>query len=231
VNPARTLCESSKNFEMGWEEREGWGGGRRVVVGWRFCLFAFLFFSLLCVCVCVCLSLSLSLLFCCYWKTQILCSACVVEMNIVRNTETGRMWRTVCRLLLLFREFVALQIWALVFRLLFFTIHCSDNFALVNSDCTSSQFILQTIFCSWESRLLFFTIPSFRVLCSCGFRLLFFTILSSDNFAQLQNCIALHCSWEFCSSETDIKSSMFKSFHRYLLALPTKARILCLDSL
>jgi hypothetical protein len=23
VNPARTLCESSKNFEMGWEEREG----------------------------------------------------------------------------------------------------------------------------------------------------------------------------------------------------------------
>jgi hypothetical protein len=43
------------------------------------------------VCVCVCVSLSLSLLFCCYWKTQILCSACVVEMNIVRNTETGRM--------------------------------------------------------------------------------------------------------------------------------------------
>ncbi len=61
VNPARTLCESSKNFEMGWEEREGCGGGRRVVVGWRFCLFAFLFFSLLCVCVCVCVCLSLSL--------------------------------------------------------------------------------------------------------------------------------------------------------------------------
>jgi hypothetical protein len=45
-----------------------------------------------CVCVSLSLSLSLSLLFCCYWRTQILCSACVVvEMNIVRNTETGRM--------------------------------------------------------------------------------------------------------------------------------------------
>jgi hypothetical protein len=123
-----------------------------------------------------------------------------------------------------FRQFCSWE-----FKLLFLTIHYSENFALVNSDCTSSQFLLQTILLLGIQIIILHN-SIFRKLCSCEFRFLFFTILSSHNFAQLQR-IALHCSWEFCSSETDIKSSMFKSFHRYLLALPSKASILCLDSL
>jgi hypothetical protein len=109
----------------------------------------------------------------------------------------------------LFRELCSCE-----FRLHVFTIHSSDNFALWNSDYSSSQFILQRTLLLWIQIALLHN-SFFTQFCS----------------ASELHCIALHCSWEFCSSETDIKSSMFKSFHRYLLALPTKARILCLDSL
>ncbi len=83
MNPARILRWGGRREK---DEEEG----EELLLGGGFVYL--LFSSSLCfVCVCVCVSLSLSLLFCCYWKTQILCSACVVEMNIVRNTETGRM--------------------------------------------------------------------------------------------------------------------------------------------
>ncbi len=105
----------------------------------------------------------------------------------------------------LFRQFCSCE-----FRLHFFTIHSSDNFLLLGIQITLlyNTFLQRTL-------LLWIQIA----------------LLHNSFFRQFCSASELHCSWEFCSSETDIKSSMFKSFHRYLLALPTKARILCLDSL
>jgi hypothetical protein len=107
----------------------------------------------------------------------------------------------------LFRQFCSCE-----FRLHFFTIHSSDNFVLGNSDYSSSQFIIQRTLLLWIQIALLHN-SFFRQFCSWEFRLLFFTIHSSENFALVNSdCsssqfflhtillsfrIALHCSWEF----------------------------------